>query len=332
MTQVAPEMASAQGSLTHVVSARLPILTVLSAQLQAVATEVRTAIEDICGGFQKIASRARESVVQAAAAVGRDDNGSGAEDIQSLIAATRASLESMLSAMEAADQSALRIAGRMGAVEARMGEIGNITEHMDQIAFTTKMLALNARIEAERVGEKGRGFAVVAKEINQLARRSTEIALSIRNTSQQLGSEIAQASAELRTRAEADTKEVEAQRTRVDDVVRRLDQAGGRMSTAIHNATASTEEVVNGICQAVMALQFQDSVNQRVGHVVDSLQEIGAACAPFAEAGPDVQAATTELAQRMLSGYTMTEERKILAQHLAVEDAASDTKGNVELF
>ena len=68
----------------------------------------------------------------------------------------------------------------MQEIEESSKKISNIIGVIDEIAFQTTLLALNAGVEAARAGEAGRGFAVVAQEVRNLALRSADSAKEIK--------------------------------------------------------------------------------------------------------------------------------------------------------
>ncbi len=80
----------------------------------------------------------------------------------------------------------------MNELERSSGQISQIIGVIDEIAFQTSLLALNAGVEAARAGDSGRGFAVVASEVRALAQRSADAARQIKQlisaSSQQIDS------------------------------------------------------------------------------------------------------------------------------------------------
>ena len=58
----------------------------------------------------------------------------------------------------------------------KSNEINKIIKTIDDIAFQTNILSLNAAIEAAIAGAAGKGFAVVADEVGNLAQKSAKAA------------------------------------------------------------------------------------------------------------------------------------------------------------
>lgn len=83
-----------------------------------------------------------------------------ADGAMSVVSSGRAIADDAVSAMERVSESAKGI--------------DSVIEGLDKIAFQTRVLAMNAAVEAGRAGDAGRGFAVVADLVSALAMRSEE--------------------------------------------------------------------------------------------------------------------------------------------------------------
>ena len=121
------------------------------------------------------------------AAASLEETAAALEEVTSNIRATTQNISEManlandvtLSAKNG-EKLAYQTTGAMEDINNQVNAINEAISIIDQIAFQTNILSLNAAVEAATAGEAGKGFAVVAAEVRNLANRSSQAAQEIK--------------------------------------------------------------------------------------------------------------------------------------------------------
>ena len=117
-------------------------------------------------------------------------------------------------------------------------DIGTVTQMISFVADQTKMLALNASIEAAGAGEAGKGFSVVASEVKELARQTADSTEEIRAKIEAIQS---------RTNNAVDTV------SRIGDFVGRLRDINSSIASTVEEQSMVVREIAEHISSAVAA-------------------------------------------------------------------------------
>ncbi len=184
-------------------------------------------------------------------------------------------------------QLANKTSSSMDEISSQVSAINEAITIIDQIAFQTNILSLNAAVEAATAGEAGKGFAVVAQEVRNLASRSAEAAKEIKdlvevanikaNEGKQVSSQMIDGYTSLRESIEHtmkliddvanSAKEQENAMSQINDTVNDLDKATQQNAASanhIADMAKQTQDLCANLQTAVDRTSFLPEAKRRV--------------------------------------------------------------------
>ena len=233
---------------TNVLAASASEILASTVQLAASATETAAAVTETTVTVEEMKQTSQASSQNAKAV---------ADDAQK-------AMEFARGGKSASDQSIESMAGirqQMGAVaesilslSAQGQTIGEIIATVDDLAAQSKLLAVNAAIEAAKAGDEGKGFSVVAQEVRSLAEQSKQATLQVRT----ILNDIQKATGSAVLTTELGSKLVEAgvrQSTSSGESIRALAASVANAAQVSTQIAATSQQQFAGMDQVAMAME-----------------------------------------------------------------------------
>jgi methyl-accepting chemotaxis protein len=266
---------------SHQVSSASQVLAEGSSEQAASLEETSASMEEMTGMTKRNAEHAQ--------------TGKGlAETTRKSAEQANHDIEVMSGALQAVGQSSDQLRVAMDKISSSSNEITQVMKTIDEIAFQTNILSLNAAVEAARAGEAGAGFAVVADEVRALAQRSADAAkqtarmIKESTDSSHQGMVVTQKVSEdldnmvktaqnVRTRLE----EILAKARQVDEVIAEISMACqeqsqgiGQVSTALSQMDKVTQANAASAEETAAASEQLNAQAMELNHIVALLEEL----------------------------------------------------------
>ena len=167
------DFAPIKDSMIHIIEALNDTLDQISTSSQQVAAgseQMSAGAQSLSQGASEQASSAEElaaSISEIAERVKENTNGAHQASLN---------MKETTHSIHLGNEQMQKLVKAMNEIAATSSEIQKIIKTIEDIAFQTNILSLNAAVEAARAGSAGRGFAIVADEVRNLANKSAEAA------------------------------------------------------------------------------------------------------------------------------------------------------------
>lgn len=182
--------------------------------------------------------------------------------------------------LEKADKAVAEMSKQMGLIDSSSRQIETIINTIDEIAFQTNILALNAVVEAARAGSAGLGFAVVADEVQNLAQRCSVAAHETTSLVQQSVDETSKGGVALQAGANAmvlvgtSTAQMKSTLEMVQQGSQEQSRGVEQISVALVEMEQITRQTAASAEQSAAASEKMESQAQILGKVVVRLRSM----------------------------------------------------------
>ncbi len=249
----------------------------LRKQIQTVTKQTEQAANTIASSFQAVITKA---TIQARQAMELLEGTQGAtedgipQSLQDFIRVSDERLTKMADEVVRVADLSVHMVTDLDGVQSRTQAIDGFLLDVEKLADQTSLLALNADIEAARVGEHGRGFSVVAHEVRRLSQRSHEFSDRIRQHLKAVKLGLNKTYGNMRALSAADMEHALKIKDDVVALTRSLEGKNREVAETVGRINTISKEIAQDVQNVVVSLQFHDITSQRLNSMLAPMDEL----------------------------------------------------------
>lgn len=250
---------------------------VLRREIQAVIKQTEQATGTIGSSFEAVINKA---TIQARQAMELLEGTQGAasdgvpQSLKDFIQVSDERLNKMADEVVRVADLSVNMVRELDGVQNRTQAIDGFLLDVEKLADQTSLLALNADIEAARVGEHGRGFSVVASEVRRLSKRSHEFSDRIRVHLKEVRTGLSKTYGDMRTLSAADMEHALKIKDDVISLTRSLEGKNREVAETVSRINEISREIAQDVQNVVVSLQFQDITSQKLSGMLEPMDEL----------------------------------------------------------
>ncbi len=210
-------------------------------------------------------------------------------------------------------------------------DISDFIQNIHNITRQTKLLSINASIEAARAGKEGEGFAVVADEVKKLSEYVANLSAQMDVRVQDILKTVGMSYDTLQKVTAIDMTDNILLRGQMNTMMEQIILQNTRISTVLNDAVTTSKDAAKTITQTVMDMQFQDRISQVLdasGRVLGEVSETLEASTPSYDPASHQNGGSSldsELKSTLAENFVLSELRKKFFHALHARGFDSET-------